>query len=257
MKKQLSGWQNAIKACSAVLASGILLTSCLKDRSVNNDNVNNTAAGLMAFNLATGQNGIGFRLSSNIITQSPLGYNNFTGVYIPVYPGSRTVEAFNYFNGNTLTTTSYNFEPTKFYSVFLVGKDSTVENVVVRDNFDSLATGSQAFVRYINAIPGSSGTTVKVTAGGTNVVNEAASYKNVSSFVPVDPGSVTVSVTNGSNVDATRTITLEKQKVYTILLIGVPGGTGDQAVQIKFVENGMVDNNGGSKSTVAGNKQSN
>jgi hypothetical protein len=73
-------------------------------------------------------------------------------------------------------------------------------------------------------------------------VNENASFQSVSEFVTVDPGSATVTVSNGGTINANRSIDLEAQKIYTILLIGKPGETGDAAVQVKYIQNGEVDN---------------
>ena len=240
MKKFFSSVRLFTLAGLGILGSGLLLTSCLKDKD-NSDNPNDVSAALMAFNLAPGQSAAGFKIGGNTLTQFPLGYNNYTAVYLPVFPGTRTVDAFSFGSGNTLATASGNFETGKFYSVFLVGTDSTLENVIVRDNFDSMSSSGKAYIRYINAIADASAPTVTIASGGTNVVNQSAAYKSVSEFVAVDAGSVDVAINNGGTINANRTITLESRKVYTVLLIGKPGGTGDNAVQIKFVANGQVD----------------
>jgi len=84
------------------------------------------------------------------------------------------------------------------------------------------------------------------------VVNAPAPYASVSGFTAVNAGDVSVHVSNGSTIDATRTITLEQRKVYTVLLTGVPGGTGDRAVQIKFISNGTVDSETGRSASASG-----
>ena len=241
MKKFFSSMRGVAMASAGLLLMGSILTSCLKDHD-DNSNATDVAAGLMAVNLAPGQSSVGFEISGNPLTQVPLAYNSFTGTYLSIYPGSRTVSSFNWNSGDTLASAGATFETGKYYSVFLVGSDSTLENVVVRDNVDSLSSASQAFVRYINAVADPSSATVTIAAGGNNIVNESANFKRVSEFVPVNAGSVDVSINNGAAISASRTITLESQKVYTILLIGKPGGTGDEAVQVKFIENGQVDN---------------
>ena len=98
-----------------------------------------------------------------------------------------------------------------------------------------------AYVRYINAIPDSSYPIVTVTQGGNNVVNENAAFSTVSRFTAVNPGEVAITVTNNNNIQANRNITLEQRKVYTALLIGVPGSTDTaKAVQIKYIVNGTL-----------------
>jgi hypothetical protein len=41
--------------------------------------------------------------------------------------------------------------------------------------------------------------------------------------------------------DTSRTVTLEKDKVYTVLLVGIPGLTDKtKSVQIKYIANGTL-----------------
>lgn len=243
MKRFFSSMRLFAVAGIGVLASGMLLTSCLKDNDWDeNNNGSDISAGLMAFNLSTGQSAAGFRIGGNTLTQFPLVYNSYTGVYLPIYPGTRTVDAFSYNSGNTLATSSATFETDKFYSVFLVG-DATLQNVIVEDNFDGMTANGKAHIRYINAIDDASAPTVTIASGGTNVVSESASFKSVSNFVTIDAGSANITVSNGGTINANRTITLEANKVYTVLLIGKPGATGDNAVQVKFITNGQVNEN--------------
>lgn len=243
MKKFFSSARLFALAGIGIIGSGVLLTSCLKDKGIPDNNMEDVSAGLMAFNLAPGQSNAGFTIGGNTLTQFPLAYNSYTSVYLPIYPGSRTVDAFSFNSGNTLATATGNFETGKFYSVFLVGTDSTLQNVIVRDDFDSLSSSGKAYVRYINAIADASSPTVTIASGGTNVVNESAAFKSVSAFKATDAGATSITVSNGGSINANRTITLEAGKVYTVLLIGKAGGTGDNAVQVKFIANGQVNDN--------------
>jgi hypothetical protein len=197
----------------------------------------------MAFNLAPDQQSVAIRLSGSSLTQSPLAYTNFTGIYQRIYTGQRTVESFDYPETTPLDSKGFNFEADKFYSLFVVGSNDKYRNIIVTDNVDSLkASSGKAFVRYINAITDTTvSPAVTLATGATNIINENAAFANVSEFKEVNPGEVSVSVKNGGNIDASRTITLQQGKVYTVLLIGIPGDTGESTkVQIKFVENGSV-----------------
>ena len=76
---------------------------------------------------------------------------------------------------------------------------------------------------------------------GKNVFNETASYGNLSSFNRVNAGTVSTSVSNEGSISASRNITLEENKIYTVLLTGLPGATdSSKAVQIKFIQNGTI-----------------
>lgn len=239
MSKVLLCLRKSVVPLMAIVAAGVLFTSCLKHN--NDDDI--PAAGLMAFNLAPDQQSVVVALSGNSLTYSPLAYTNYTGTYQRIYVGNRTVQSFDYPNNTPLASTSQDFEQDKYYSVFVVGNNNSYRNVVSFDNFDSLSASSgKAYVRYINAITDSVNTpTVTIAAGGTNVVNENAAYASVSEFTAVNPGDIAVAAKNGSVFDASRTITVEAKKAYSILLTGVPGATDDaKKVQIKFVLNGTL-----------------
>lgn len=240
MNKALLYLRRSLIPVIAIVSVGVLFTACLKDKDGSPDI---PAAGLMAFNLAPDQSAVVIRLSGNSLTQAPLGYTSFTGGYQNIYAGNRTIESFNYNNNSQLASASYNFELNKYYSLFVTGTNSAYRNIVAVDNFDSLSASSgNAYVRYINAVTDSVNTpTVTIAAGDNNVVNENAAYGAVSEFKSVAPGSISIAVKNNNGIDASRSITLEQKKAYTILLVGTPGATDDmQKVQIKFITNGTL-----------------
>lgn len=244
MSKALLFLRRSLIPVLAVVSAGVLFTACLKDK--DNDNPDIPAAGLMTFNLAPDQSAMVIRLSGNSLTQAPLAYTSYTGGYQNIYAGNRNIEAFDYTNNRRLTVSSYTFEPNKYYSLFITGVDTAYRNIVAVDNFDSLSASSgSAFVRYINAVSDSVNTpTVTIAAGGTNVVNENAPYGTVGEFKAVTPGSINVAIKNNQGVEASRDITLEGKKAYTVLLVGKPGATDDaQKVQIRFIANGTLADN--------------
>jgi len=219
--------------------AGILLGACRKSDD-NYDEV--PSAGLMAFNLSPDKSAIGIALSGNSISSSPLNYTAYTGQYISIYTGNRTIEGFDYNSNTAFTNSNFNFEPSKYYSLFIVGVDTTYQNIVATDNFDSLsASNGKAYVRYINGIPDSSQPVVKISGGGSDIFNQPAAFASVSQFTETTPGSVSVNITNNGSINANRSIDVAAGKAYTILLIGKAGeSNNEQAVQIKFIENGTL-----------------
>lgn len=241
MKMIASNLRRGLVAVLAVAAAGMMLTACLKNNDTNTPPT--PVAGLMAFNLAPDQPAVSVTLSGSNLTQTPLGYTSYTGAYQSIYTGSRAVESFASQGSGALASTNYNFEENKYYSLFVVGFNNTYRNVIAADKFDSLSTAQgNAYIRYINAIADTVGQpAVTITAGSNGVVSENASFASVSEFKAVSPGSVSIAVKNGMAVDAGRTISVEQNKVYTILLTGVPGATDDtKKVQIRFIENGTL-----------------
>jgi hypothetical protein len=223
-------------AMAGVLSLAVLFSACKK----NNESQSLPVAGLMVFNLAPDKNQAGFTLSGNSLTYSPLSYSSFTGYYLNVYPGSRAVEAYD--QTGTVASATTNFEVDKYYSAFLLGANGNYRNLIVKDNIDTLtAPNGVAYVRYINAIPDSSKPQVNITTGDNTLFNSPAGFATVSDFAAVAPGELSINLSNGGAINASRTITLESRKVYTVLLQGIPGHADqDKTVQIKFIANGQV-----------------
>jgi hypothetical protein len=119
----------------------------------------------------------------------------------------------------------------------------------VNDNYDSLST-TQAYIRYVNAISSPSSLSVTVSAGESDVIHDNAAFASVSNFKAITPGDVTIQVTNGGNINKSRTITLQQQTAYTVLLAGVPGSTSNDSLQIRYVKNGTFSQRAQSSSTV-------
>lgn len=242
MKQSLmSNARRGLLIVGTVVMAGIGLSACSKSNDNNNPDI--PVAGAMAFNLATDKDGIGITLSGNNLTSQALTYTSYTGGYLGVYTGVRAVRSYDAVSGATLAETSNEFLQDKYYSLFVSGANGTYRNIVTLDNFDSLATGNnQAYIRYINAIPDSAKPNVTITGGGQTVVNDNnTGFTTVSNFVAVAPGELSISVSNGGTIQATRSITVEQPKVYTVLLVGTPGATDPaKTVQIKYIENGSL-----------------
>lgn len=232
-------WRKSLMVTASVLSIAILFSACKKDK--NDVPQQNQVSALMAFNLAPDQPAVSVGLSSNLFGGAPISYGSYTGTYLNIYPGSRQISSYGSSN-DLLDSLTYSFEQGKYYSLFVVGANNNYKNVVVRDNYDSLtASSGKAYVRYINAIAGSGSSNVTINSGETNVVTDNASLGDVSSFKAVTPGSLTINVSGESS--ASRTITVNQQKAYTILLMGQPNQTDStKAVQIRFIENGTVTN---------------
>jgi hypothetical protein len=213
------------------------LFSCSHDEN----QVEPTVSGFMAFNLSPDQAVVGISLSGNTLN-TPLPYTNYTGGYLRIFPGQRSTESFDINSGNTLASTTYTYTPGKYYSLFVTGLNGTYTNVIVDDGLDTLSASSgKSYIRYINAIIDSSLSQVIINDGEGDVVSEQAGLNSVSSFVPVNTGSVTISIDNGDKISATRNISLEESKAYTVLFLGNPAGmTPADSIQIRYIENGTL-----------------
>lgn len=240
MKSFFSKFRAGVLLLALIAAGSTAFVSCSK---FDNDNNQSTpVAGLMAFNLAPDQSALVLALNGNSLTNYQLPYTNYTGGYVRAFPGNRLLQAFssNSSSSQPIASVNANLEADKYYSAFTIGADNHYRNIVVHDDIDSLPADGKAYVRYVNAIIDSTTpVTVVITANGTAVINQPATYTSVSQFVAVAPGQVNIDINNGGSVDADRTITLEQNRVYTVLLTGIPGVT-PAADMIRFVTNGQI-----------------
>lgn len=232
--KELTG-AYGLTVLGLVLAA-LVFTACKKDNDYHNNNM--PAAGLMAFNLSPDKPAVGFTLGGNRLGNVPLDYSNYSSVYLPVTPGNREVRSVEFYTGSTIAISNTNFADSAYYSVFLLGANGNYRNVVVKDDVELLTPAAgKAWVRYINAIPDS--TPAPVVTIGTTIEN--AAYASISPFRQVNTGQLVTSVSNGGSINANRTLTIDENRVYTILLIGLPGATDPaNAVQIRFIQNGTA-----------------
>lgn len=242
MEKRFSVLRISLFSTIIIALSLALFSSCQKS---NNENTDIPAAGLMAFNLVPDKT-VAVTIGGNMLGGSALPFSNYTGGYLPIYSGTRTIESFDYSTNSSLATATDSFAVDKYYSVFVVGTTGTYQNVIVNDNFDSLSGSSgKAYVRYINAVNGSASAAVTVEAGGSNIVNTNAPFASVSDFVAVTPGDVTFTINEGTAGSANRTFTTEARNVYTVLLIS--GATSTDPAQIKYITNGTLDETDGQR----------
>ena len=240
MKNNNFSFKKGLLAAGIFLLGAAAITGCSKSLDTNYQEQNVPVAGLMSFNLTTDKT-VGVSISGNSLTTYPLSFSNYTGDYQRIYTGSRSFEARDGYTGNILATTPYTFDSSHYYSAFVLGANGAYKSVIANDNFDSLSgTNGQAYIRYINAVPDSvNAATVKITANGTNVSNGTATYGTVSAFAAVAPGQVNIAISkNGVTKD--RPLSLEQQKVYTILLLGVPGSNTADSMQVRYITNGTL-----------------
>lgn len=229
----------SLLAVAGIFIGITLFTSCLKDD--NRGDTQPDVAGLMALNLAPDKPLIGVSLSGNKLN-STLPYTSFTGGYVGIFPGKRSTSAFDANSGNIFATETYTYEPNKYYSLFVTGARGTYKNIIVNDRLDSLSgMAGKSYIRYINAIPDSSKSLITINDGKDTVISKQVGFSSVSAFVPVNTGEVKIGINNGNSIKATRSITLEERKTYTVLFISDPKDNkiGD-SIQIRYIENGTL-----------------
>lgn len=240
MKKVFSFLRVNIVPIGGVFLMALIFSACKKTDS-NNQTI--PAAGLVAINLVPDVEAVGVAISGNNFTNVPLYYSNYTGAYRAVYTGQRSLESYNFNNRQSMAMTNQLFKDSSYYTLFVVGTQGNYKNVMVEDKLDSLPTNTgESFVRFVNAITDSTNIpNVKIASGSNVLYNGVAPFGYVSDFKAVMPGDVMIEAGNESTIDKNRTISVEKGKVYTVLLSGDPSATDTaKTVSIKFIINGSV-----------------
>lgn len=221
-----------------VLAS-LLFASCKKDEV----QVDSEAAGLMVYNLIPDKDAVGFAIDGVNFLPQPVTYTNYSGPYRPVFTGNKMIETYDAQNSSTIAQSPVALKDSGYYSLFAMGANETYRNVFVQDNLASLPSGSgNAFVRFVNGIPDSSDVNVTITSGTDVAVNTESKYAQVSSFSPAAPGNINIVLSNADHsIDVNRTIAIEKDGIYTILLVGLPSAVNpDNNVKILFTQNATI-----------------
>src|ERR1700712_86582 len=103
MKKVLNFLNVSLMPVFGILMVIFLFSACKKN---DVSYASTSVAGLMAFNLSTDQPAIGVSISGNNLTNTALGFTSYTGLYLPVYTGTRSISAFDYNTGANLATTA-------------------------------------------------------------------------------------------------------------------------------------------------------
>lgn len=238
--------KNMSKLNYLILLTGGLLFSVLMISSCKKDPINvplQPVAGFMAFNLAADKPNVGFAISGTNLTNSAVIFTGYTGAYALINTGIREVEAYDFNSGTTISTQSANFRDSSYNSSFLLGYNGIYKTIVVEDKLIPLtATTGKAWVRYVNAIADTvANPVVTVSSNGNNAINEPAAFAKVSEFQLVNAGAITINVTDSAAISTNRTITVGENKIYTLLLVGVPNDTDPaKVVQVKFIQNGQL-----------------
>jgi hypothetical protein len=218
--------------CVIFISLTVVLSACSKD---NDDPIDTDVAGLMAFNLVPDRPGVLLDISGSSLTPNPMDFAAYTGGYLSIFPGVRRITSTDAPGMQILDTTTYLFEPDKYYTVFVTGAEDDYENIIVNDDYEPLnpQTG-RAFFRYVNAVPGGG----QLSIEGENL---PASYREVSDFQMISAGNYNVTFTMDGADPVSRNIDFKENIAYTILIAGIPNHPDvDRALQIRYVENGVI-----------------
>ena len=180
--------------------------------------------------------GVDLLVDDQKVNSSALVYPTNTG-YLSVNAGTRNVKVNVAGTSTTVINANLPFLKDGNYSLFAVDSVSKISAILLSDDLTAPASG-KAHVRFVHLSPDAPAVDVAVTGGG--VVFNNISFKNGTSFTPLDAGTYNLEV----RVAGTSTvalplpgIALSAGKIYTVFAKGFLGGSGAQALGAEIIIN--------------------
>jgi hypothetical protein len=145
--------------------------------------------------------------------------------YIQLTSGSNTLRFTTASSTDNLLSKTISLSGSTAYTYFLIGQSGQFDGVLATDVMTTVST-DKAFVRFVNLSPDAPSLNLAVT-GGSVVINNQF-YKQVSSFVAVDPKTYSFDIQEQSTGKVKTTLTgatFVAGKYYTVMALGmmVPG----------------------------------
>jgi hypothetical protein len=161
--------------------------------------------------------------------------------YSVVTPGSATVKVVVPATSTTpevvALTAPLTLDDNQYYSVFATGSP-TPEAFVLRDEFAASATDAgKTYVRFVNAVPG---TSYDIAVRGATPLAANIAYKSATPFYALDAAATTLEfreTATGKVIGSLATTDFLGGRVFTFYTRGVVGRTGAQAPTLAVYRN--------------------
>ncbi|MEJ2905298.1 DUF4397 domain-containing protein [Pedobacter panaciterrae] len=121
-------------------------------------------------------------------------------------------------------------ETNKAYSFFVINKNENMDGLLISDTPDAYST-EKAFIRFVNLSPDAPALDLSLNNDTTNLVTDK-SYKAVSSFTEITPGTYSLDTKNAAEGTVMSTLSstvLTAGQYYTVMAIGLvqPNDVGE------------------------------
>ncbi|RYD57947.1 MAG: DUF4397 domain-containing protein [Sphingobacteriales bacterium] len=157
--------------------------------------------------------------------------------YLDVAPASQVSVAYMLQPSNAkLSEVKQDFAVNNYYSVFAAGIVTAPAMFVTVDDLSGPAAG-MAKVRFVNLSPDNLNESVFL---GSNRIDSNVTYREATAFIPVTAGTYKITAQDPTNIPSVQI--LDQQvftagKIYTIILTGTEGGSGNAALSLKVIAN--------------------
>lgn len=214
--------------------------ACNKDKEEDN-NPTEPGAKVMFVNATVGADSV------RAEALQPGGVSFQTGVallantgYLGIPAGiNRTIQFRAASSNLPLGDTAVNLMADQAYTAFSIGTIQTQDLIFTTDNL-SAPTGNRTKIRFVNASNQSFPATFTIqNAGSTTTLATGIAYKMLTGFSETNPGTVTINAISpvDLNVVSLPNVQLGEGKIYTVVLSGIPGGSGKNNLQLNLMSN--------------------
>ena len=217
---------------ATLLLCSLLLNSCTKDVATT------ATAYLSMVNASPTLGTYNFYLDGTKLNTAAVPFGGTTA-YANYTAGEHTAKFTTESASESLLSKSIGLDADGVYSLFLIERPEKLDALLVRDVM-TVASTSQAFIRFINLSPDASALDLSVAGTATPLVS-GKSYKTASDFQAIDPNTYSFDIKDSStgNVKTTLTaVTLTAGKYYTLMSRGVLNvGETDQPFSAQLITN--------------------
>lgn len=234
--------------CYAMLYSVVVflmigLAACSDDVSdVLDDILPSTRARVIHLSPDTAEVDVEYELTEVQETIVGLTYKE-ASPYTEVSTGTSEVNFKNASGTNLITLDDPDFDSDNYNTVYLVNLSDSLQ--VIQSEDDRSANTAMAKVRFVHACVDCPSVDVKKDFPSEEALFANDSFREITDYALVTPGNYSFVITEaGNTVDAVATfdpISLEEDKIYTIVLLGTFDDTDDYAFGVRIYE----DSNGG------------
>jgi hypothetical protein len=200
------------------------------------------------FDFAKGEKGIRFinlcakstQLDFIVATKRlvPSAKYKFAGQIFNVGRGNRSIQIKPSDNPNqNLADFSLNVDPEKIYTIVAYNKITDFQYAIIENEPKQVGTG-KSLIRFFHGTRDVSGTIdVKITNDEGTKVFQAITFGGISDYLELKSGrnNIIITATGTNYIILTNVAFLESGKVYTAFLTGLIDGTGDEKINLNFL----------------------
>ncbi|WP_316820977.1 DUF4397 domain-containing protein [Pedobacter gandavensis] len=230
--KKFTGSLNQLMTGALLSMSTLFLTACsTKEAPVPE------SASIMLVNTSATPATYNIYVNNGLANQAALPFGGALP-YLRLNTGEQSIKFTTASSSESLITKKVTLENNKLYSLFLIGKSSNLDYLVINDEI-SKRPADKAMIRFINLSEDAAALDLSVKEGAVLVGDKA--YKASSSFVEVEAKKYILQIkdkASGLVKSELEETELKAGSVYTIMSLGMMNPTGlEQKAIIKLINN--------------------